>query len=343
MLHSGGSTSLLVAVVAIALWVGCETIVDVVPPPFEQQLVAHGFFSQDSAWVVRVSKSVAFTSPEKPGFIEDATVQIFQGDQLVVKPARVDTGTYAATGVQPQPGLAYQMRVSAPGLGSVEGTDILPPPTTVLEVSESVVREPDETSRLRRTTVEIVVDDPAETDNYYGLLLVQARVSEDRSKGTVTPLPPSIFPFESDNLAFGESEFEFIDTEKTLYREAFFTDGLFDGTQYTFDLDIVYEDPDPAATVVIHRAFGVAVLSLSEDFFRYWKTAGDQAFSNENPFAEPLRVHTNVSGGLGIFGAFQYQILPLSTGTQTFAGVTLADLCALSGISLPFCPTVGTP
>ncbi|MBT8399142.1 MAG: DUF4249 domain-containing protein [Rhodothermia bacterium] len=328
---------------AIALWGGCETVVDVTPPRFEQQLVAHGLFSQDSVWVVRVSKSVAFTSPEKPGFVEDATVQIFRGDELIAEPARVDTGTYATTGVLPQEGVAYRMKVSAPGLGSVEGSDVLPQPPAVLDVRETVSREPDEASRLRRTTVEIVVDDPSGTDNYYGLLLVQARVSVDRMTGAVTPLPPSIFPFESDNLAFGESDFAFIDTEKTLYREAFFTDGLFDGTQYTFDLDIVYEDPDPSASVVIHRAFAVAVLSLSEDFFTYWKTAGDQAFSNENPFAEPLRVYSNISGGLGVFGAFQYQMLPLSTGTETFAGVTLADLCGLSGISLPFCPTAGLP
>ncbi|MDX1429146.1 MAG: DUF4249 family protein, partial [Rhodothermales bacterium] len=85
-------------------------------------------------------------------------------------------------------------------------------------------------------------------------------------------------------------------------------------------------------------AFAVAVLSLSEDFFRYWKTAGDQAFSNENPFAEPLRVHSNLSGGLGVFAAFQYDLVPLAAGTESFASVTLADLCTLSGLSLPICP-----
>ncbi|MDX1429810.1 MAG: DUF4249 family protein, partial [Rhodothermales bacterium] len=176
---------------ALGLSVGCETVVDVKPPPFEQQLVAHGFFSSDSLWVVRVSSSVAFTSAEKPQFIEDAIVRIFEGDRLIAEPARIDTGTYAVTGVRAVEGVEYTMKVAAPGLDPVAGSDVLPARAVIVNASESVVRAPDETSRLRRTTVEITVDDEPGRENFYGILLVQARVSVDRTKGTVTPLPPS--------------------------------------------------------------------------------------------------------------------------------------------------------
>ncbi len=329
----------MTAAFSFGLLVGCETVVDVSPPPFESQLVAHSFFSAESLWVVRVTNNVPFTSPDKPAKIEDAVVRIYEDGQLVVEPARTDSGTYAIVGPKASDERLYTLRVEAPGYNPIEGSDRLPERAHVTDFRVTIVREPDEVSRLRRTLIEITVDDPADTTNFYGLLLVQARWSEDLTTGTIKPFPPTIFPFESDNLAFGESQFDFIETEKTLYYEAFFTDRLFDGTSYTLDFDLVYEDPHPDATVVVHRAFAVVLLSLSENFFRYWKDAGDQAFSNENPFAEPLRVHSNLSGGLGVFGGFRYDVLPLSTGPAGTGGLNLADLCVLSGLTLPVCPT----
>ena len=175
-------------------------------------------------------------------------------------------------------------------------------------------------------------------------MVVQARWIEDRTMGQVTPLPPSLFIFESDDLALGESAFDFLNTEKTFYLEAFFTDGLFNGSTYTLNFDIQYDTPDPLAEVVVRRVLAVVLLSVSEDFFRYWKTAGRQALTNENPFAEPLRVQSNMTGGFGVFAGFQYRIFPLGASSVGVGGFGLSDLCRLVGNTLPLCgagPPVG--
>ena len=326
-----------IALLTALLLGACETVVDVKPPPHEDRLVAQSFFTPDSLWVVRVTHTVGYTSPESPGFVDDATVEIWEEGHLRAQVAWADSGTYAIAGSGPVMDQRYTLRVSAPGYPSLEGSDALPRPVPVTAFNETIVQSEDTTSRRQLTRLKITLDDPPDVANYYGLMVVQARWLEDRAMGQVTPLPPSLFIFESDDLALGEGEFDFLDTEKTLYREAFFTDGLFNGSTYTLDFDVQYDTPDPNADVVVRRVLAVVLLSVSEDFFRYWKTAGRQSFSNENPFAEPLRVHSNLTGGFGVFAGFQYRVFPLGASTVNVAGYGLSDLCGLVGSTLPIC------
>lgn len=315
----------------------CETVVDVPPPPHDPKLVAQSFFSPDSLWVVRVTRTVPFASSAPPELVDSATVEVWDGDHLVARPVRSDSGTYVASGTGARRGRTYTLHVEAPGFPTVEGSDALPPPPPVTDFRATPIAPVDSISRRRATHIDLALDDPADTDNYYGLLVLQARWREDRATGRLTPMPPSLFPFESSDPALGESGFDFLDTEQTLYHEAFFTDGLFDGSTYTIDLDVQYDAPRPEATVAIRRAFVVALLSVSEDFYRYWKTANEQALTNANPFAEPLRVHSNVTGGLGVFAGFQYRLLPVSADSPGVGTFHLRDLCRFLGHRLPLC------
>lgn len=331
------------ALLAAVLCAACETVVEVPMPPHERQLVAQGFFTAESLWVVRVSHTVGYTAAEAPGMVDDAVVEVWEGGQRLIDLARQDSGTYVATGRGPNPGKTYTLRVSAPGYAPTEGRDALPILPPVHAFGETPMAPPDSLSRRRRTHVEITLEDPPGARNFYGLLVFQLRAREDRRPaGQITPLPPMLFPFESDDPAFGESELDFIDTEKILYREAFFGDELFDGRRYTLDFDVQYDAPAPEADFVIRRAFAVVLFSVTEDFYRYWNTASRQMVTGVNPFAEPLRVHSNLTAGFGVFAGFQYRIYGLgagglSLGSGDLGGYGLADLCDLVGAQLPIC------
>ena len=101
-------TRLLPALVLVATALaGCETVVDVELPPHDSQLVAQAFFAAESVWVARVTSSVGFTGPQRPGVVVDATVEVWTDGRLVARLARTDTATYAATGGErPRPGVA---------------------------------------------------------------------------------------------------------------------------------------------------------------------------------------------------------------------------------------------
>ncbi len=331
----------LLMISALLALAGCETVVDVEPPPHTPQLVAQSFFTQHGLWAVHVSSTVPFTSAEAPGLVENATVEIWDGDRLLARPARVDSGTYVDFGNAPAPGRPYTLRVAAPGFDSIEGAGMLPPPVPARFKTTAV--PPADSSRRLLTNVALTLDDPPEKANYYGLMVLQVRLQENRKTGNVKTLPPTLFTFESDNLALEENSIAFLDTEKSIYREAFFSDGLFDGTKYQINFDVQYDAPRPDAEIVIHRVLFAVVLSASEDFYRYWTTSGRQAFSNENPFAEPLRVHSNLSGGFGIFAGYQFLAVPLNLNDLDVAGLTPAIICGVSGLPLSICGVQATP
>jgi hypothetical protein len=319
------------------LLAACETVVDVTPPPHTPKLVAQSFFTPDGLWIVRVSHTTPFTDAAPPGLVDSATVEIWDGEQLLAQPTRSDTGTYVAIGRGARPGRTYTLRVDAPNFPPIEGRNALPGPVPVSAFQTTLVQPTDTASRRRITQIDITLDDPPNVDNFYGLLVLQVRWREDQQTGQLTPMTPSLFPFQSSDPALGESEFDFLNTDQTLYREAFFTDGLFDGSTYTIDFDIQYDAPRPEAPVVIRRVFAVALLSVSEDFYRYWETANEQALTNENPFAEPLRVHSNMAGGFGVFAGFRYSIFPVGIDRLGVGGLQLGDLCRFIGSRLPLC------
>ena len=315
----------------------CETVVDVEPPPHEPRLVAQSFFTQDSLWVVRVTRSVAYPGTERPAYVDDATVEIWQGDRLVVRPPLVRSGRYDATAPGAAADRRYTLHVAAPGLPSLEGTDALPAPPRIARFHETVEHRADSVWRFHHSRVELTIDDPPGEDNYYGLLVVEVGEVDDRTKGETEPYGPTLFTFESDDAALGEGMFDVFPSEKRRYRSAVFADGLFDGSTYTLDFDVRYNDAPAAAPYHTRRAFTIVLLSVSEDFYRHWKTAEEQADVNENPFAEPLRVHTNLDGGFGVFAGFSYARRPIALGHPE---LLKTDGCARIG-TLPLCG-VGT-
>jgi hypothetical protein len=320
--------------IALLSLLSCETVVDVPPPPHTPQLVAQGFFTPDSLWIVRVTRTTPFTAATPPAFLQDASVEVWEDGQLLARPALTDSGTYVAAGRGAQPGHTYTLRVSAPDHVSIEGHDRLPAPPEVTAFHEQVIPPLDSTTRRYRTRVEVTLQDPPAEDNYYGLLVVQARWSVDPATGQVLPLLPSLFPFESEDAALEESALDVLNQDAHTYLEAFFSDDPFQGNAHTFAFDLQYDAPIPGAGLEIQRAWAVVLLSVSEDLYRYWKTAGQQALTNENPFAEPLRVHSNMTNGFGVFAGFQYRLYPL---TQSSTALLPGIWCAQVGPGLPIC------
>ena len=286
----------------------CETVVEVDAPPHDSQLVVHGFFSSDSLWMARVTHSVAYTSRSDPNAVEDADVSVTGPDGAVQVLTRRDSGLYVGIGLRPETGAEYTLRASAPGFSTTEGSAALPAWPSVSGFSAKST-----TDRGGRVIdLAFTLDDPPGTANNYGVFIVQSRWQLDIRSGTVTPMIPTLFTFESEDPVFeSDPELDFLGDEIRYYRDPFFNDVGFDGAIRTVELRIRFQDPSPWADTQVWRAFALVVVSTSDDLFAYWTTANRQLTTGQNPFAEPIRVHTNMSNGLGVFGAFQYRILPI--------------------------------
>ncbi len=162
--------------------------------------------------------------------------------------------------------------------------------------------------------VALTLDDPHGVRNYYGLQVLQDRRVVNDATGEVTVLPRSTVRFASNDLVFGAADV--FDPEKTYYEEALFTDDLFEGRSHTLDFEMEYTVDLRDVDVTVERSFGVLVMAVSEDYYRYWQTASLQNDVEGNPFAEPVRIYSNMSGGNGVFAGYQATFFPLETSEE---------------------------
>ncbi len=304
---------LLLAMLILAALMGCETVIDVNVPEHERQLVAQGFFAPESLWAVRVSHTVGYTDPEPPELVDDATVEIWEGDRMLERLVRRDAGTYLAVGSRPTPGHAYTLRVEAPGFDPVEGTASLPTRPPVVAFEPVLVEGPPGNRRVVR--LRLTLDDPPGEENYYTLAVLHLRGLVDTQAQTVTPLPPALFPFTSDDPAFETPFPNPLDPDAPTFIQALFRDADFDGERRVIVADIAYDAPSSTGGATVRRGFVVLFAALSEDLYRYAETAPEQALFGENPFAEPLRIHSNLSNGFGVFAGFWPRVFPVPPDT----------------------------
>ena len=290
----------------------CETVVEVPLPEHEAQVVAQSFFAPDSLWKVQVSNTVSFTSLAEPVGVVDATVEIWEGERLVERLPHRGAGTYASAARTPERGKQYTLRVSAPGHADAEGQARLPEPPQVVAFKQYPI-EIDTLIGLHVTRFEIELADPPGEDNFYGLQLRQQIEIINYNASEVTTTPWRRSSFASKDPVFNDSDV--FDPEIRFYQDALFNDDFFAGRTYTLEFEIRYTDRGTDPNIEVNRSFQIFFQSVSEDYFRYWKTAELQDQVGENPFAEPVQVHSNMTNGFGIFAGYRFEAWAYSAGS----------------------------
>jgi hypothetical protein len=253
-------------------------------PEHQPLLVINSFINPDSVLEVFVSKSNAFLAP--PSFlINNATVTIFESGNPV-ELFQIRQGTYRAANHKPRIGASYELRVSADGFMPVSSTATIPSP---IKIDSVVVTK----NRIDfKTNLTLFFQDPPGEDNYYQLLLY----SIERSVENDTLL--AVIGFSSSDAVLRNPE-DFED-ESDYYDDAFFDDALFDGDFY--DLDISFHiHSEPIQMFVV-------LLTTSESYYNFRKSVEQQNTTEDNPFAEPVPIYTNIENGLGVFASYSSSI-----------------------------------
>jgi hypothetical protein len=81
----------------------------------------------------------------------------------------------------------------------------------------------------------------------------------------------------------------------------FIRDALFDGQQKDLKLYASAYDMEPQFNGVDTQYATVELLHVTEAYFRYQKSYKVAQDANDNPFAEPVNVYSNITNGRGIF------------------------------------------
>lgn len=289
-----------------------EQVIELDLPPYDPKITLGAYPTPDSVFTARVGRTTSASEPRAYDvadlLVADAAVVLFDGeggflDSLSYYEPFGTAGlaTYrSGRGLRPQPGQTYRLRIDAPGLPSAEATTRLPDP---VPVSARFVRYLElESYNVPAARLAVTLTDPP-GEQVYSLSVS----SQNQTPGGGSS--PLINPFESDDPALRRS-FEEIDlavdfdidlNRNEIYDRALFRDVLFEGQTREFTLDVVlfaFNEQGEVDDLVVTLA------TISDDYVRYQQTLALQLANEDNPFVEPVRIHTNVEGGLGVFAGY---------------------------------------
>jgi hypothetical protein len=318
---------LLTLLVGTAALSACETIVDVDVPPHTPRLALSYTLSNQTLtaeyqdfFKVRdlfVSTSQGVLELKEPTGRKDATVELLNDAGQVVErfrskgrpgfnqsTGRPDSlyGYYVPTrNFAGQPGSTYRLRVSAPGVETIESALTLPARAIIETVSyvSSTSNNPNVRGGAGRLTCSIL--DNATTSDFY---LVYARVLDRNGQywGPIRYDYNSTVNGSSSDLSLGRFQ---LSEGGALYSQYPFSDAGGNGQRLNLSND-VYMDFDgnfgPGGTYPDPGFIEVTVSSLTPHTYRFYQSLQRYYDTDGNPFAEPAPLFSNVRPGYGLFG-----------------------------------------
>jgi len=306
------------AIALLLIGTSCETIVEVDLPENPPKLVVNSYFNSDSLWAVHVSKSQFVLDNAELQRIENANVKVTKGDGTTFTLSHDEDGFYRSDSERPVLGQTYDIEVTAPDFESVSATNVIPSPVIIESVDTVSVRNDGED----QIELRIKFTDNGATKDYYEVNLFAKRESfiSDSSgqAGDTFTFSERIF-FESDDLVFTDQAFESTSGSA-------FTDDIINGKNYQLKLQIYpyfigggvpndpgNPNPDPNPSGFNEEIDLIIELrTVSEDYYKYSTSYANFQWTNGDPFAQPVRVHSNIQNGFGIFAGYSNDRFVLS-------------------------------
>ena len=322
----------------------CEKVIEFEGEALERKLVLYSVLNPDSVIDVYISYSLPIFDLSPYGQVTSADVSLFRDDTFIetlsYKPPSprseymppVSLSNYISASEIPLPGSTYRLEVSLPGYQSVSSEAVLPTPVPIisLDTTRITYRESDMDFlwEWSEWNVSLRFRDPPGEENYYRLVLRQVSGYYTGDK---------FLPYSDEYpVVVDEQEVLWIQTDDPLLNpeeensifgsdvpNAFsvFSDELISGKEYELDfiLNPYFEYLDTSYHEFFQ--FRIELQSISKDLYQYLMSYSAQWMLGDDLFSEPVIVHSNVNGGLGIFGASASSKQSISMGSYPVDGV----------------------
>lgn len=268
------------------LWVlcllGCEKVITLDLPEHKPQLVVNAMFGPDSVWQAHVTASQDINTPTAAQPVTDATVVIWENGLPIDTLLHDSADLYRSLrGRKPLPDRTYTLRASAPGYAAVQGSDHAPRVVipTAFAFRDSATLSPE---GQWEGEFSFRFQDWAGEHNYYVLDLY------------------TIIHFYWDNRNITQVNPVYFSSPDPLWDiksqqgQGFLDDATFDGQMQT--VRVHFMGHQSGQDTVYAR-----LTVLSETSYRYLQTMAKYEEADADPFAEPVRIYSNMTAGMGIF------------------------------------------
>lgn len=258
--------------------------------------------------------------------VTDATVTL-SIDGGAVDTATRNGGTYTFAHI-PQTGEELKLTVSVPGHDEVTASATVPAMPTVSAIDTSNIGNGynyDYYNPILNTTIHFTITDPMETADFYSVRLREVAstiiTQYDSDRNIIsrdTSVDDNYMWFScTDYLLVNSTDIDDVldvedPTASTTYygREMLFTDATINGQshririapEYGFSYEYIDYDADSVEHTTIVTLY-LEVTALSRDIYLYRQTMNNYDYDEIlSFFSEPIQVHSNINGGIGIFG-----------------------------------------
>ena len=290
----------------ILLSVACERDVIIDVPPQTTKLVVNGLTRVNTAFRVTVSKTAGILDSTNPASykVPDALVQLYQNNVLK------DTLVYETTSnsylvkrnTRPQSGSTYTLTVDAPGFTSAIAETVTPAAISIQGITKRINVKKDANGEYL-DEVKITFTDDAAATNYY---LIKIRRPGYFGGGGNVNYSGIYCMRSSDKDIDRRNNGDPTDFENCINQEFFMSDKNFNSQAKELLLFIQHKELEPFLNISNNRYLKpiVELHSITYDHYKYRKSYDAYKDAEDNPFAEPVLVFSNVKNGYGVFSTF---------------------------------------
>ena len=289
-------------IIAILALLGCTKIIDFPYPKASQSVALNGFLYPDSTvrvditWTVPLKRKEDIFPP-----VENAVVSLYEDGDLFDELIHTTNGQYVLD-YQPQAGKTYKIEAVVPEYGLVTASDVMPKPPAVTACFME-----DESLTFSGVMIHVGIDDNLQENNYYWLNFVQRLYNEEKWDWDADEL---VFYPNSNTVFLDRFNATFDNRGSQMYE---FHDYLrFDDLGHEgkpIEVEATASDPTFRLQNLeeLQNVLYVNFFSASYHYDRYLKSSIIHFLNNDfldiNPFAEPVKIYSNVENGTGIFAA----------------------------------------
>lgn len=307
------SRSILLLILSVTFWSACETVIDIDPPEYDSELSLISYFTPDSVWAAKISKTLPFGSlgDTTSAFPSNAMIMIYEGDVLVDRLTHVggEDGWYVSSELHsPEPNTSYRIVAEAPGMSPIFATSVAPSRPVVSDVE---ITNANSSSGDKEYLINFRLVDPPGL-SYYSFSIFAAYVEQDLIGYSEYSVYPVFMVHDTPQWYCSYSNVlnpisVVVDGEYTC------TIGILSNrAQDEQILEFEIRARIPAGFNTIEdEGMILAVHKLSPEYMKYQGSLEDH--DNTGEFGEPTNLFTNVAGGHGIFAGYSasYHFLDL--------------------------------
>lgn len=289
--------SLMLTFISVCLG-ACQSVIEIPQPGDKPPLTVNAIFTPDSLMKVEVYNSVSFfdsVMPFQPVANALVTVKATNGNTISF---HFENNLYTAN-VRPSSGETYKLIVTAPGyLGQVTAFTTIPGKKPDFNI-EDYGTDTSDTRNKNNLYIDLSVNDPAGQVNYFS---ISAEIQQ------------LVYKPDTNSIAGKWMIADTVETGSYIRVEShgdqeFSPDDSYDPTTQIFidprdNFRIWIQNDRYIPDLPQNLSFKIIIREIDNDYYEYLRSAYSNLNNSSAVFTGPVRVYSNISGGLGIFSNY---------------------------------------